>query len=254
MPVMNGLNHFGEILQEITNAKLNQKSMENKCRLKFRKPTNPLPSTNIIKELKHYFAINLTSKEYKLLLDKLNQQPNDQEQIGELMVTLIHYTEQHIDWNVELFEKVLNIISNIINNENLVDEQDNFIAESAIDKCSLLIYDSFQIIKAIRNKIVNICKSYPIPIYYDNAIKMENICNEKIDLKENEHWNDNQTHQMTTMDTEQRTNMINLRQSLINTFQNLQTLMIDFHILADALYFVRHYDDIFNEQETNKDE
>lgn len=78
--------------------------------------------------------------------------------------------------------------------------------EQAIDKCSLLIYDSFVVLRSMHKKIIEISKTYHVPCYYD-------------------------TEEIS----------INLRVSLRTTFKNVCVIMDDYSIFSEALWFVRNY-------------
>lgn len=78
--------------------------------------------------------------------------------------------------------------------------------EQAIDKCSLLIYDSFVVLRSMHKKILEISKTYHVPCFYD---------------------------------TEEFS--INLRVSLKTTFKNVCVIMDDYSIFSEALWFVRNY-------------
>ena len=196
--MMEGLALFNDILLEL----VNKPDAKQPTRLKFVNQSIQ-PYSETIKNLMDYLETNLSSEQFDDLCKRINDL-NEESQLCEMILELVRHSEEHMDRHMELFDEILQVVHKIQNMDRNNSEQ---FAESAIDKCCLLIYDSFQILRCIRKKIIEISKLYHVPYFYD-------------------------TEEVT----------IRFRSSLLTTYKNLNTVMDDFSILNEALWYVRHYE------------
>lgn len=202
-----GLSVFSDILVELVNRNASKPPK----RLKFINQSL-MDYDEIERSMLQFFDLNMTPDEYKQVVKNTSELVGES-RVCELILALINHSEEHMDRHVEMFEEVLSVIHKV---QEMDPETSTNFAESAIDKCSLLIYDSYQILRVIRKKFAEIARVYHIPYFYD---------------------------------TDEAS--IRFRSSLLTTYKNLNTVMDDFAVLNEALWYIRHYEYITGKTTTN---
>lgn len=203
MASLESIQQFGSILEEVigTNAVTRPPGR----RLRFTNQSlQAYEKTE--RDLVKFFEDNLSADEFRALNTDAQEQLDEESRLCDLIIHLIGYCENLMDQQVDLFQEVLNTVHQVQEMDFSVSDNGKF-AESAVNKTSLLIYDTFQIMRSARKRVIEVARVYHVPYCYE-------------------------TRQFN----------YRLRSSLLTTYKNLNTVMDDFGTLNDALWYVRHFD------------
>ncbi|KAJ6224049.1 hypothetical protein RDWZM_002594 [Blomia tropicalis] len=198
---MISLNLFTDILMELSTKDREGRSMYNpRHKLRFVNQSI-IPYEDIELSLIEYLKSNLTVEQFQSVELRLADLV-DECRICELLYELIEHSETTMDRHVALFDEMLELIFKIRDMEY----DGSSFKEMAIDKCALLIYDSFAVLRSMRKKLMEISRTYHVPYFYDTS-----------------------------------EGSIRLRSSVLTTYKNICTVIDDFSILNETLWYVRHY-------------
>lgn len=200
LKIMEAIKMFDEILQDISSIN----SPREHKRLKFVN-RNMMELELVEQKLNDYFQINLTPEQLNEFMRSIKDVVGES-RICEYLVQLIKHGEERVERHVELFQEICNVIRKV----REIDSNDH-LREDVVEKCSLMIYDSFHFLCDVKRIMSEVAAVYQVPYYYE--VEQGNI---------------------------------RLRSSMLSTYKNLNTVIDDLQTLNEALWFVRHYDSLSN--------
>ncbi|KAI2808042.1 hypothetical protein BLOT_005984 [Blomia tropicalis] len=190
------VSRFDEILIDIS-----QNNPREHKRLRFVNK-NMIDLSLVETKLNNYLEANLSVEQLTELSQNLDG-CDEESRLCEYLLQLIHHSEERIDRHVELFQEVCNVV------RRMVSESDSEMVEYVVEKCSLMIYDSFHFLCEVKRLIADVSAIYQVPYYFETG-----------------------------------DSTIRLRSSLLSTYKNLNVIIDDMVTLSETLWVLRNFDSL----------